>query len=210
MINQKLVQLGLASSLNVKPTVKEWVGAVEDFFTNCGTGLVVGVLWGGWGAAKLEFSTKGEENRWKYGGSGNFSYAGIGATVSISAAYGGSKSTIGQNASARVDAFYNGACMQQKIENWAKELNALATTGVRELGNKDVTRNAALAAPIEAPSIPDFAKPEKDQNVTDLFKEIKSLDGLKAYARRRLGKKKRPATLRTSRTSSRRQTIRTM
>jgi len=182
MSNQKLVQLGLVSSLNVKPAVKEWVVAVEDFFTNCGTGLVVGVLWGGWGAAKLEFRTTGEENRWKYGGSGNFSYAGIGATLSISAAYGGSKSTIGQNASAKVDAFYNGACVKEKIENWAKELNSLATTGLSELGNKDVTRNAALAAPIEAPSIPDFAKPQKDPKVTDLFKEIKSLDGLKAYA----------------------------
>jgi hypothetical protein len=115
-------------------------------------------------------------------GQGNFSYAGVGATLSISAAYGGSKSTIGQNASAKVDAFYNGACVQAKIEGWAKDLNDLASKGLSELGNKDVTRNAALAAPIEAPSIPDFAKPQKDPKVTDLFKEIKSLDGLKAYA----------------------------
>jgi hypothetical protein len=61
-------------------------------------------------------------------------------------------------------------------------LNELAKRGLSELGNKDVTRNAALAAPIEAPSIPEFAKPQKDPKVTDLFKEIKSLDGLKAYA----------------------------
>jgi hypothetical protein len=161
MSNQKLVQLGLVSPLNVKPAVKEWVGAVEDFFTNCGTGLVVGVLWGGWGAAKLELSTTGEENRWKYGGSGNFNYAGIGATVSISAAYGGSKSTIVQNASAKVDAFYNGACVQAKIEQWAKELNELAKQSLSELGNKDVTRNAALAAPIEAPIHPGFRQAPK-------------------------------------------------
>ena len=182
MSNQKLVQLGLVSSVNLKPEVKEWVLAVEDFFINCGTGLVVGVLWGGWGAAKLEFRTTGEENRWKYGGSGNFTYAGIGATLSISAAYGGSKSTIGQKASARVDAFYNGACVKDKIEVWANELKAAATKGLSELGEKDVTRNATLAAPIDAPTIPEFAEPQKDPKVTDLFKEITSLDSLKAYA----------------------------
>jgi hypothetical protein len=172
----------LAEDNALKKEVKDWVLAVEDFYRNFGTSLVVGVLWGGWGTAKLEFQTTGEENRWKYGGSGNFTYAGTGATVSISAAYGGSKSTIGQKASAKVTASYNGGCVQAKVEKWASDLTALASTGLSEVGNKDVTRSAALAAPIEAPSIPDFVAPKKESKVTDLFKEIKSLDGLKAYA----------------------------
>ena len=170
--------------------MKEWVLAVENFFHYCGTGLVVGVLWGGWGAARLEFRTKGEENRWKYGGSGNFTYAGVGATVSISAAYGGSNARTDQNASAKIDAFYNGACMKEKIEAWARELNATAAKGLSELGEKSVTRDAALGAPLEPPTIPDFAKPERESKVTDLFKEIKSLDGLKAYAQAAAWKKK--------------------
>ena len=182
MSDQKLVQLGIELSVNLKPAVREWVLAVEEFFRHHGTGVVAGVLWGGWGAAKLEFRTKGEEKRWKYGGSGNFSYVGVGGTTSISAAYGGSKSTIGQNASASIDAFWNGACEQARIDAWVTELRGLATKGLSELGDKAVTRDATLGAPLDAPSIPEFAKPQKDPKVTDLFKEIKSLDGLKAYA----------------------------
>jgi hypothetical protein len=178
----------------LKPEAQAWILAVEDFYRSCGTGFVMGVLWGGWGTAKLEFHTTGEENRWKYGGSGNFTRAGTGATVSISAAYGGSKSTISQNASAKITVFYNGACVQAKVEQWLKELSELASKGLTALGSTEVTRNATLAAPIEAPTIPDFVTPKKDPKVTDLFKEITSLDGLRAYAQAAAWQKQKDAS----------------
>jgi hypothetical protein len=184
-------ELSLAKDL--PPVVTDWIHAVEAFHRNFGTGLVVGVLWGGWGTAQLDFHTTGEENRWKYGGSGNFTYAGTGAAVSISAAYGGSSSTINQNASAKITSYYNGACMKAKIEQWVRDLNELASKGLSALGSTEVTRNASLAAPIDAPAIPDPVTPKKDPKVTDLFKEIKSLDGLKAYAQAAAWQKRKKA-----------------
>jgi len=162
--------------------VTDWIIACENFYQRWGTGVVVGVLWGGYGSVKLTFTSEAQEDKWQYGGDANFTYAGTGASVAISAAYGGSKSSIAETGSAEVSAYYSGKNVQNEITEWAKQYQAIASKGLAELGKQKVTRNADLSDPSGAPSVPDFVKPKSKSKVTDLVKEIKDLDGLEAYA----------------------------
>jgi hypothetical protein len=51
--------------------------------------MVIAVAWGGIGMVTLDLRNKSSETAWKYGGEANFSYAGIGASVSAGATYDG-------------------------------------------------------------------------------------------------------------------------
>lgn len=162
--------------------IKAWVAACERFYDHCGTGVVVGVLWGAFGAVNLEFSESGSESKWRYGGDANFSYAGTTGSVAVSAAYGGSRSSIAKSGSASVTGFYNGGSVRNEINAWVEHYSKIAEGGLTKLGAEGVTRNAAFIDNTATPKIPDPVEPKKTPKLTKLIGEIKNLDGLETYA----------------------------
>ena len=131
----------------------------------------------------LDFTSSNSEDRWKGGGSANFTYAGAAASVDVAATYGHSQSTIGSNAAATVTAHFNGACVQNLVNGWLADLQRKAAAGLSEVGKEQVTRNAALTGTVPEPKPPDLAKPNSDPKVTDKIGKISSLEGLEAYAK---------------------------
>lgn len=67
--------------------LQDWMKARAKFFEAAGNGVVVGVLWGAIGSVSLTMKQKSGSTAWQYGAKGNFSYAGIGASVSVEATY---------------------------------------------------------------------------------------------------------------------------
>ena len=160
----------------------EWIIASDAFYQSFGAGLVVGVLWGGWGTVKLDFTADNQESKWEGGGNASFSYAGAGATVDLAATYGHTEDTVGKSAKANLSYFVNGACVEADIKRWYDDLQTKATTGLSSLGKESVSQSPAMAGPLKPPKIPEFNKPEPEKQVTDLIGSINSLEGLHAYA----------------------------
>jgi hypothetical protein len=179
---EKFNAMRSADSATTDNALREWIAACEEFYARQGTGVVIGVLWGAYGSVNLTFTSDAEEDKWQYGGKAGFTYAGTGVSVAVSAAYGGSKSSIAEAGFAQVDAYYSGKSVQKEITAWAQQYQEIANKGLNELGKQKVTRNAELIDNSSAPTIPDFVKPDKKPKVTDLISEIKDLDGLEAYA----------------------------
>lgn len=179
---EKFNAMRSADSATKDNALREWIAACEEFYARQGTGVVIGVLWGAYGSVNLTFTSDAEEDKWQYGGKAGFTYAGTGVSVAVSAAYGGSKSSIAEAGFAQVDAYYSGKSVQKEITAWAQQYQEIANKGLNELGKQKVTRNAELIDNSSAPTIPDFVKPDKKPKVTDLISEIKDLDGLEAYA----------------------------
>lgn len=178
----KFNAMRVADSEALAAATNAWIVACEEFYARQGTGIVVGVLWGAYGSVNLTFTSKADENKWQYGGDASFTYAGTGASVAVSAAYGGSQSSIAEAGSASVEAYYSGSSVQKEISAWAQQYMDLANKGLAELGKQKVTRNAELSNNSSAPKVPDFVKPNKKSKVTDLVSQIKDLNGLETYA----------------------------
>lgn len=161
-----------------------WVTASDHFKRANGTAVVIGVLWGGWGAVTLTLETGEHETRWKGGGEGNFTYEGTGASVSVSAAFGHSEDHRDANANASVVGRWNGDCVADRVNAWQSSLETLATKGISELAKSDFTKGADFPKPVEAPKIPALRKPKKESSdaIADKIKDIKDLDGLKAFS----------------------------
>jgi hypothetical protein len=143
---------------------------------------VVGVLWGGWGTVKLDFTADNKESKWEGGGNASFSYAGAGAALDLAATYGHTEDTVGKSATAKLSYFVNGACVEAAIEAWYTGLQEIATKGLSNLGKEHVSQAPAMEGPVKPPKIPEFNKPEPEKQITDLIGSIDSLDGLHAYA----------------------------
>jgi hypothetical protein len=161
--------------------VKAWVEAVNAFTKDHGTGIVIATLWGGCAAAELKFTTGSSKDKWVYGGSAEFSYAGTGASVDVSATYGGSKQTLGENASATVNVYSNGKCVEAIATSWYNDLKDKAGRGLDAVGSAPVS-SPALSGPVTAPKAPDFVAPKKDATVASRITQIKDLNGLEAFA----------------------------
>jgi hypothetical protein len=170
-------------SEKAKKWMAEWIRASAEFYQSFGAGLVVGVLWGGWGTVKLDFAKDGSSSKWEGGGSANFSYAGPAAAVDVAATYGHTEETIGKSATAKMSYLVNGACVEADIKRWYDDLQATAEGGLTKLGKEPVSHAGAMAGPLKPPAIPKFNKPEPEKNITDLMGSINSLDGLQAYAK---------------------------
>lgn len=159
-----------------------WVKAVADFNRMFGAGIVVGVLWGGWGAVSLKFTADSHESKWEGGGNAQFSYKGPTAAVDVAATYGHTEDSLGKDASAQLDVYTNGACVKDDINKWRDDLLAKATAGLQALGKEPVISGAAMSGPIKPPTIPSFEKPQASDGLAKKVSSIDSLDGLKAYA----------------------------
>jgi hypothetical protein len=162
--------------------VDAWVDASFAFNSRWGAGLVVGVLWGGWGTVSLTFSSSSSESKWEGGGSAKFSYVSDTAAVDVAATYGHSEDSIGKDAKGQVAAFANGACVDAIISTWRDDLQKIADAGLQALGKEPLISSSALTSAVSAPPIPGFEKPTPSEGVAKKITSIDSLDGLKAYA----------------------------
>ena len=162
--------------------VENWIAACDAFYAACGTGVVVGVLWGAYGAVTMEFSFAGQETAWTYGGSGKFTYAGTGASVAVSAAYGGSQSSIASNATAQVSGYYNGEALRKEITDWTKELTKTATSGLDKLGDQKIARNDSLIQDAPDIKLPSPVTPPAKDGVAKMIKDVKDMKGLETFA----------------------------
>ena len=161
----------------------KWVNASNAFYENFGAGIVVGIVWGGWGTVKLVFTANADESKWEGGGTMNFSYAGEGTAVDVAATYGHTQDSIDEKAGADLTCFYNGDCVKDDTQSWFNDLNKSAQSSLDSLGKEPVSRaSASTGGTVKPPSIPEFIKPKPEKKITDLFTQIDSLQGLEAYA----------------------------
>ena len=161
----------------------QWVNASNAFYENFGAGIVVGIVWGGWGTVKLVFTANADESKWEGGGTMNFSYAGEGTAVDVAATYGHTQDSIDEKAGADLTCFYNGDCVKDDTQSWFNDLNKSAQSSLDSLGKEPVSRaSASTGGTVKPPSIPEFIKPKPEKKITDLFTQIDSLQGLEAYA----------------------------
>lgn len=164
--------------------MRNWARASDGFRKANGTGIVIGVLWGGWGSVTLSLETSNEETRWKGGGQGNFTYTGTGAAVSVSAAFGHSEDHKNANAKASVSSAQNGDCVGPYVDAWYSKLSELAIKGISELEKADFTTDAKLDGGVPQPEVPALRKPEKKKSdaIADRISDIKDLKSLEAFA----------------------------
>jgi len=164
----------------LKGLVNGWISSSNSFATKSGDGVVVGVLWGGWGAVHLELSSGDSQNKWKYGGAGNFSYGQVGASAAVKATYDGSQSSRTAKVSVRCTADWNGACVKGIIDQWYGVVEGKAFSAIADISMMD---NApALDGAVQPPDIPPFVEPKKDDDVSAKVDQIQNLDGLKDYS----------------------------
>ena len=140
--------------------LQNWVQASNDFYAAHGDGIVVGVLWGGWGTVSLVFTASGTESKWEGGGSASFTYAGEGAAIDIAATYGHSQDTIGKSASTNVNMYANGGCVEAITSGWADEMRQLATKGLDALGKGSVSQSQAMSGALKDSSLPRLLQAE--------------------------------------------------
>jgi hypothetical protein len=159
--------------------VDEWVTSVQDFFIAHGDGIVVAVVWGGIGTVTLDMSYKSNENNWKYGGKGNFSYSSVGTAVNVGTTFDGSQSKKDSEVTVNTSSWASGACVQTQVEEWRKVVEG---KGFGEICNISLLEKAPTidkVSPIADP--PPFQVPQKDPKATDKINQINSLDSLKLF-----------------------------
>jgi len=174
--------LDVYNNADIQTAVKSWYNAVESFLGGYGfgDGVVVGVTWGGMGTVTLEMSNKASAQQWKYGGSGSFSYAGTGAAVSVQAAYNGSQDAKQSDMNFSFADWSLGRCIEKQVTDWKSALTAAATNKLFEIKLLDNIPNVTESA--IATTLPEFVKPPANESLTKKITEIKSLEGLEAFA----------------------------
>ncbi|MPV49503.1 hypothetical protein GCG21_05695 [Pseudactinotalea sp. HY160] len=161
--------------------IATWAAASRAFLHAHGSGVIVGVLWGGLAEATLDFKLKSESGQWVYGGSGEFTYAGMGGDVSVSAAYGGSRQQLDETATASVRVSSSGACVAPVASKWYDDLTKQAAAGLDSLGQSPMV-SPTLMAPVDPPKTAAYRAPEKPKSVSEQIGQIKDLQGLEALA----------------------------
>ncbi|WP_313154142.1 hypothetical protein [Sphingobacterium multivorum] len=169
-----------AESLQLKELVNIWVEASEDFAHDFGDGLVVGVIWGGLGGVTMKMTSQSESESWQYGGSADFSYANAVASVAVQATYDGGQSHGKAKVNVTCRSFSWGTVLNEQVKEWLvsvenKSFSELADVSVMEKAPKmEISRGA--------PTIPEFHKPEVDEEIEKEVEKIENLDDLKEMA----------------------------
>lgn len=155
--------------------------SVSNFNRLYGDGLIVGVLWGGLGTVTMNMGESNNSQTWKYGGAAAFSYAGVGASVSVEATYDGGQSDGRGEVKVQCDHFFSGACVEELVDKW---FDVVSGKSFAALANVDVMKELpSLSNAKGAPAIPEFEKPSPKKSITDKIGEIKDLNGLQALAK---------------------------
>jgi hypothetical protein len=163
-----------------KKAFREWQSAANKFLRDYGTGVVVGVAWGGWGTVSLELVTTNREDRWEGSGSATFTCAGTGAAVDVAATYGGSESWRKKISRVHITGYCNGRCMEDVVNAWLKDLQAKA---LDTLTKENPAQSSALTKTPTLSKAPDLIPNRAPESLTKKIGQIKDLNGLEAYAK---------------------------
>ncbi|ALU43571.1 hypothetical protein [Pseudoalteromonas rubra] len=166
------------SELNTQ--LQNWITSTQRFFKNYGDGVVVGVLWGGYGAVSMNMTSKSDQSIWKYGGSASFSYSGIGASVSVKATYDGANSSSTADVDVACKSFHSGNFIKDQVDSWFNQVSGQSFEALANVSVLDKAPDLSNGQP--APEIPAFVTPKSEPSVADKIGKIKNLDGLKAFA----------------------------
>lgn len=156
--------------------LQDWMKARAKFFEAAGNGVVVGVLWGAIGSVSLTMKQKSGSTAWQYGAKGNFSYAGIGASVSVEATYDGSSESGKGDVSVDVSKYYSGSAIADEVNTWYSDF---AGKGFDQLANVQVIASPNFPQEkLDPPSIPSFIQPTPDPKITARLENLKNLQEL--------------------------------
>ena len=165
----------------LKALFTTWIAASNLFRTTNADGVVVGVLWGGLGTVHLDMDSTQSQTQLKYGGAGNFSYSGVGSSVSVKATYDGSQSNKNSAVTVSSSSNYSGGCMKQVVADWFKTVSANSWTALADVKVVDSAPTLNNGA-VTTPTAPPFITPDKDPGVSGKIAAIKDLKGLEVYA----------------------------
>ncbi|ADB42079.1 hypothetical protein [Spirosoma linguale] len=169
-----------AQKEEIERVLAGWHNARENFFKQDGDGLVVGVMWGGLGTVSLQIDNTSGQSNWKYGGRGNFSYAGINGSVSVEAAYDGSQQRKNTDVKVSCSSVAMGGCISQQIADWEKKFTNL---GFDKLADAKLLDSAPGIDTLNTtPTAPAFVEPTKDKGIAARIEAIRDLNGLEAFA----------------------------
>lgn len=161
------------SSTEKDELMKEWVKSLQNFISSYGDGLVVGAIWGGMGSVSTEMTSKKSEDSWKYGETAEFSYSGIGSSVSIAQTYNGSQKDQSSEVEVSCKALASGGCVESQVNSW---FDVVANKSFAEISGISLLDKAPMQSSVSPPpKIPDFLKPEKNEEVTEKLDTIKKL-----------------------------------
>lgn len=153
--------------------MKEWIKSLQDFISSYGDGLVVGAIWGGIGSVSTEMTSKQSEQNWKYGENAEFTYSGIGSSVSIEQTYNGAQKTQESEVNIACKALVSGGCVESQINSW---FDLVANKSFADISGISLLDKAPTQGSVSPPpKIPDFLKPEKNDQVEEKLKSIKKL-----------------------------------
>ncbi|MBJ7221257.1 MULTISPECIES: hypothetical protein [unclassified Brenneria] len=160
--------------------LQQWVTALQEFVKQYGDGVVVGVIWGGLGTVSMKMTSKEYEDNWKYGGNAEFSYSGIGTSVSVQASYDGSKSDRESNVNVSCTSWSSGGCVAEQVDKW---FEIVANKSFDEIADIKLLEKAPNISSVSAPpQIPDFQKPASEPEITEKLKDIDELDDVKMFS----------------------------
>lgn len=182
---QALIQSGNTNdpeNLQFDENFRTWLNAKEEFFKSAGELLTVGIVWGGWGGVRLSFDSVTSETLWKGGVTGEFSYAGTGASVGVSGSFGHTELNEDQMRSGRVERISHGKCVEPLVDKWEEKLQAILLKNVDTIGKTSIGQLGSAPIP-SIPEAPDTVKRKSKKGVSDAIAEVKDLDGLNALAK---------------------------
>jgi hypothetical protein len=155
---------------NVKEAYESWADAAKDFRDTYGEGMVVGVVWGGIGRSEMTITDNASAKSWKYGGTANFSYAGLGDSVSIGATYDASGSADVSTIKVACGSTVLGECVRSQTDAWDQAFNGKALQAVTDIKPLDVPPLTVTSHPLSAPEFVKREKGEAEEQVAKVSK----------------------------------------
>ena len=156
--------------------LQNWTRAREKFFEAAGNGVVVGVAWGAIGSVSMEMTKSSSSTAWQYGGSGNFTYAGLSNSVSVAATYDGGNASGKGNVDIKVSKYYSGNAIADDVNKW---YSSFADKSYADLADVKVVSSPSFpSSKLDPPSIPSFFQPKPNQALKVAIEDLKNLEEL--------------------------------
>ncbi|EJY9568803.1 hypothetical protein OHS39_004870 [Klebsiella aerogenes] len=153
--------------------VQDWLKALNYFYQTYADGMVVGVIWGGFGGVTTDIGRNSYENNWTYGGQADFTYSGTGAAVSVAATYNGNQTDKGTSVDVACSSFSSGECVVSQVNEWFKLVENKAYSELMDLKLLDSAPAQGAVKP--PPALPEFMPPKKDPSISQKLSKIGQL-----------------------------------
>jgi len=161
------------ASQAVRDAYANWADAAQQFRSNYGEGVVVGIVWGGIGRAQLTIQDTASTSTWKYGGAAEFTYSGVGSSGSVGATYDASGSSSTSNVTAQCTTDTMGACAKPYTDKWGDLLDGKAFDAISKIAPLNIPGPTVQPT---LPKPPDWIKPTPPKDADDQVKNVKKKD----------------------------------